>query len=1380
MSKNETPKLNTSTIDLKRSISSDTRVSASIDSLNENLYNLNNFLNLNKDLNAMKKENVVKNDIMKKLNLKEQWLKTNSVNNLSTLLNNSLHNLASIDSLRASKEQISFESKPDLLLETEKNSEENLMIEPIKPPRRKKLFKQEKVMDDLDLDKLLLDENFKKSLDDESYLEELDLKLTEEEEECLSKFKENETKLQNRLKKIEQKSFSETMDHIKSQMIAPKSTVQVAERDLSKFFADKKPEKLQATAKNINQKELKEIDLNKYFPGSPSVKPKFANSPIVTRKEQFLEKDIKREKHTNGTAGHLPVKKNVLDRPVPKPNVLALQTVSKQKSEDKTDDGDFDMFDQLLDGASDSIKLDEILVEPILKRKSITEDEKQFEKLINESHLLVKSPSREYSKLFEDDFKIFEFEEEPIKPVIKKVIKKVVVNGDNKPEVKKKVKKTIKKSSKAYPAKKVYTLPTPAYEKVFTDPEFDNLLKMIQKFEAEMDEPESLNIKRKSSETDISQAKNQKTCDEPINEKLNIKRKSQESIEEDSLITKVSKFGDLLEKEISSKNEMNLKNKDFERMEKKSPKHISPQNTISTEEKQSVNLERILKMSNDVKQISVTENSPQTITSSPKILRKTGAIPKKEKSPQKDNQQIIIDTDISYNSLMEKSPQKKFPLENDSCEMHIEKISEEKSPQKVVNSEYPINMFISEEMALQKVKEKSPQIIKQIEEVAYHKENSPQTIYNVKDQPIFLPTAVDAEISQNAFKEKSTQKYTTCIENSSLINESSICEKYIHEKSPQKVTTTESHTTTNKEKSPQTKYNVKDQPILLPRAIDTEISQIFFKEKSPQKYTSTICDKVSHEKSPQNFTTTEFPKTVKSPQKMEINKTEEKSPQNIIIKKSENHSIIETKDLINENQQISNMPVKKYELEYLEDIELNLSNEEEDLLKKLLEDDPNFFEKEDQEIKPFEIKKSPEKEESLEELEDDLNLTTVATRVLNKLLEDDPNFFENDYDEGYLSKLITSAEIEESCVLRKSPEEERIQFETHSASNSDLEKVIAVIRKNSSEDRFSIKSQNNETDEAYPIKPIRRHKSFSSSTSPEIPLRAIKSNISRLQSLKVKTLPQNVNYYNSSSDESPRLQSPNLSSYPVEVSKKSFLVEKIPDLIAHNDEFYDCQTEQQTEELEPITGTFSVQILKTEIAQNLLSEQLSKMAVETKPKFIEPQSFKCEIAQIVKTEQQSKIENIEKREPEKVAQIMKIEQKSLAQNLEQIYPKSIKSQISVTKQESQNNHTQNGHSIEIVEKFNANEIKPPIRRKSSRQKNELEDETNYLIEKSKMLHSRKQEFMNERMIGNNPYIKKMIEREEEKEDPDKKRKDKSMLDMFKKSPSSSKDSCIIC
>ena len=60
----------------------------------------------------------------------------------------------------------------------------------------------------------------------------------------------------------------------------------------------------------------------------------------------------------------------------------------------------------------------------------------------------------------------------------------------------------------------------------------------------------------------------------------------------------------------------------------------------------------------------------------------------------------------------------------------------------------------------------------------------------------------------------------------------------------------------------------------------------------------------------------------------------------------------------------------------------------------------------------------------------------------------------------------------------------------------------------------------------------------------------------------------------------------------------------------------------------------------------------------------------------------------------------------------------------------------------------------PLRKKSTQERKQ--DVTDILLERSKLIHDKKKEFMNQRLCGNNPYMKRMLERESSRDSKDSK------------------------
>ncbi|XP_012156077.1 F-actin-monooxygenase Mical isoform X4 [Ceratitis capitata] len=145
--------------------------------------------------------------------------------------------------------------------------------------------------------------------------------------------------MQEKLKEIEAKSFSGTMDAIKSQMVMPTVSAQANPSvDLSKYFPDQKQQKSNSAAVNKNQKNLKDVDLAKYFPSSPTPQRR---STVVTVADK-----LKKSQTENAIA---PAPNNKTTTTV-KPNKLA------PKKQASLGDAGFSLRDHQLDGAVDLSK----------------------------------------------------------------------------------------------------------------------------------------------------------------------------------------------------------------------------------------------------------------------------------------------------------------------------------------------------------------------------------------------------------------------------------------------------------------------------------------------------------------------------------------------------------------------------------------------------------------------------------------------------------------------------------------------------------------------------------------------------------------------------------------------------------------------------------------------------------------------------------------------------------------------------------------------------------------------------------------------------------------------------------------------------------------
>ncbi|XP_037893827.1 F-actin-monooxygenase Mical isoform X8 [Glossina fuscipes] len=306
---------------------SERKFSSDIEAISEKLYRLNNVMKLNKDLETLAKENLIRSDILKKLTLKEKWLTDNV-----PVINNSTKFEEKIDKLLASKSRGAItDSKlskippaiqknvKDQFNSTEKlESREQAKVDHLKDDKEnvlqnhtlvtrsnslKKATNNQDIANHLEQNVVHVDRdngkptqqiqnnnkmeienilNIVKTIsisngDDASVKSTTASSLSAEVKETdAGKILYNATKKDknisaNKLKEIDVKNFSDTMDTIKSQMVVPTISSQAPSSvDLSKYFPHQKQEKSTSVNVNKNQKTLKDVDLTKYFPTSPA------------------------------------------------------------------------------------------------------------------------------------------------------------------------------------------------------------------------------------------------------------------------------------------------------------------------------------------------------------------------------------------------------------------------------------------------------------------------------------------------------------------------------------------------------------------------------------------------------------------------------------------------------------------------------------------------------------------------------------------------------------------------------------------------------------------------------------------------------------------------------------------------------------------------------------------------------------------------------------------------------------------------------------------------------------------------------------------------------------------------------------------------------
>lgn len=258
-------------------------------------------------------------------------------------------------------------------------------------------------------------------------------------DEILNEIKDGNDRMAKQMRDMEQKRFSDNMKAIKSSVVDSK-VASMKEVNLSKYFPAQQEKKPPAVAKNRDVKALKDVNLLKYFPptsptpgkktsGSPngqSATSSATASPLVPRKNlneidlanYFPGTPTLSRKISTSTPPSSPLTENAplsFERrfsvtnyippppppPVAKKNILALQTVKKRqpvkenidttaqnkKETAKKKPKDFNMFDQLLDGAIDLKEIEDKRDKNVDSFDALTDDVKH-----------EKSPSKEYAK----------------------------------------------------------------------------------------------------------------------------------------------------------------------------------------------------------------------------------------------------------------------------------------------------------------------------------------------------------------------------------------------------------------------------------------------------------------------------------------------------------------------------------------------------------------------------------------------------------------------------------------------------------------------------------------------------------------------------------------------------------------------------------------------------------------------------------------------------------------------------------------------------------------------------------------------------------------------------------------------------------------------
>ncbi|XP_031626960.1 F-actin-monooxygenase Mical isoform X5 [Contarinia nasturtii] len=250
--------------------------STEFDKLNESLYKINNFLKLSKDIEDLKKESLVKNDIQRKLSLKSQWLNSNhgstaSLNSLpptNLKANQSGHGSTQSLNKGDTKKENELSKKRKNFANFKSQSVQNVNVESDNSRRTRRLGKRPTGS----------------SFDELNFLDKL--KLSDEDVSRLSQERDFQNTNEG-LSKVDA-----LKNQLRSQSESMGSSVNSSQRDLSKYFP-KKEIKSKPINVNKNQKELKDVDLSKYFLPSPVQElkslPSPGQSPKLPRKPSNLK-----------------------------------------------------------------------------------------------------------------------------------------------------------------------------------------------------------------------------------------------------------------------------------------------------------------------------------------------------------------------------------------------------------------------------------------------------------------------------------------------------------------------------------------------------------------------------------------------------------------------------------------------------------------------------------------------------------------------------------------------------------------------------------------------------------------------------------------------------------------------------------------------------------------------------------------------------------------------------------------------------------------------------------------------------------------------------------------------------------------------------------
>lgn len=345
-------------IELKRAASnSDDQIAVNIDHLNESIYKINNFIRVSKDIHDLKREYTKRNDIKRNFSLKEQWLRNSgdNLNSSAQRINDLAHSIRSTKPPPVSQSTYDLR-RPSLDYDSKLTNErfsdriKSESIHNLQSPKNDQAISESEL---ISMNHLTVSDKKINSLSDLKYNNKLP------------------PVTQPSMRKIEAQNFSSTVDSIQSQLPpAPKVTTNTkALTDISRFFPKKEATQI-PTNVNKNQKELKDVDLRKYFVPTPVQERSSLPSPIGTPKSGLsspcqtpnsnLSPTVSR-KNSLGTDTIMPNKQQIdLKQTLLRDKVTnkLKSHPSKQQSSSvkQENDNNFDsgsLYDQQLDGAFD-------------------------------------------------------------------------------------------------------------------------------------------------------------------------------------------------------------------------------------------------------------------------------------------------------------------------------------------------------------------------------------------------------------------------------------------------------------------------------------------------------------------------------------------------------------------------------------------------------------------------------------------------------------------------------------------------------------------------------------------------------------------------------------------------------------------------------------------------------------------------------------------------------------------------------------------------------------------------------------------------------------------------------------------------------------------